>query len=169
MRRRRVEGEPEPPTKGELKRRAQALQELGERLITAPQPLLDSLGLPDVLADAVLLARRITSRAGLARQKRYVGKLLREIEVEPILAALDARDAEHSLAARRFHRVERWRDRLVAEGEPAIAALAAQLPEAGDDAFRMLVAAARDPTPPDARARAARQLFRWLATRLQEG
>lgn len=166
MRRRHTEGEPEPPSKGELKRRARAVRELGERLIAAPEPLLDSLELPEKLDDAIRLARRITSRGALARQKQYVGKLMRQIDEEPILAALEARETERRLAARRFHRIERWRDRLIAEGEPALEALATELPEARRETFRDLVAAARDHAHPAAQARAAKALFRMLADRL---
>ena len=162
MRRRHVEGEPEPPTKSELKRRAQALQQLGDRLIAAPEALLDSLHLPEKLDDAIHLARRIHSRAALARQKQYVGKLMRQVDPAPILEALQAQEAERSLAARRFHRVERWRDRLVAEGEPALEELASELPEAGNEDFRRLVAPAREPADQSTRARTRKQLFRAL-------
>jgi len=166
MRRRHVEGEPEPPTKGDLKRRAQALQQLGERLIAAPDALLDSLDLPEKLDDAIRLARRIHSRAALARQKQYVGKLMRQIDPAPIVEALEAQEVQRSLAARRFHRVERWRDRLVAEGEPALEELATELPDARHEDFRRLVAAAREPADPSMRARSRKVLFRELARML---
>ena len=169
MRRRHVEGEPEPPTKGELKRRAQALQQLGERLIDAPAALLDSLDLPEKLDDAIRLARRIHSRAALARQKQYVGKLMRQIDPAPIVEALEAEEAQRSLAARRFHRVERWRDRLVAEGEPALEELATELPEARHEDFRRLVAGAREPADPVMRARSGKKLFQELARLLGAG
>ncbi len=169
MRRRHVEGEPEPPTKGELKRRAQALQQLGEQLIAAPDALLDSLQLPEKLDDAIRLARRIHSRAALARQKQYVGKLMRQVDPAPIVQALEAHVAERSLAARRFHRAERWRDRLVAEGEPALEALAIELPEADHEDFRRLLAAARQQADPALRARSGKQLFRALSRMLGAG
>jgi len=169
MRRRHVEGEPEPPSKTELKRQAQALQQLGEQLIDAPGTLLDSLDLPEQLDDAIRLARRLTSRAALARQKQYVGKLMRQIDPAPIAAALEAERAERSLAARRFHRVERWRDRLLAEGAPALAALVEECPQAASPEFHRLLAAARDDRRPAERARAAKRLFRVLTENLGSG
>ena len=93
MRRRAIPGEPEPPSKGELKRRAHSVQELADRLIAVPESTLDGLDLPEALRDAVLLARRINGGSALVRQKQYVAKLMRRIDVEPLRAALEPRRA----------------------------------------------------------------------------
>ena len=125
MRRRQLPGEPEPPSKGELKRQARSVQDLADRLIEAEDLSLDSLDLPETLRDAILLARRISSYAALARQKQYVAKLLRKVDVEPLRHALDSRETDHQLEARLFRRVEGWRDRIVEEGAAAGDALVA--------------------------------------------
>ena len=83
MRRRELPGGIPPPTKGELKRQAQAVQDLANRLIDAPAELVDGLDLPDKLADAVALARRIKAGGALVRQKQFVAKLMRGIDLEP--------------------------------------------------------------------------------------
>lgn len=163
MRRREIPGEPPPPTKGELKRRAESLQELGEALIEAPDALLDSLALPEKLRDAIGLARRITSRAALVRQRQYVGKLMRQVDDAPIRAALESAEQRRRADARRFHVVERWRDRLVDEGEPAVEALLAERPGVDAAGLRRLTAAARRG---DDRHAAGRALFRFLGAAL---
>ena len=117
MRRRQLPGEPPPPTKGELKRQAQTLQALGEQLIEAPEELVAGLDLPEKLRDAIELARRITSHGALVRQKLFVGKLMRDVDPDPIRAALASVAETARLATMRFKRAERWRDRLVQEGE----------------------------------------------------
>jgi len=91
---------------------------------------------------------------------------MRQIDPAPIVEALEAQEVQRSLAARRFHRVERWRDRLVAEGEPALEELATELPDARHEDFRRLVAAAREPADPSMRARSGKVLFRELARML---
>jgi ribosome-associated protein len=166
MRRRHVEGEPEPPTKGELKREAQSLQQLGEQLIAAPDAVLESLVLPEKLGDAIRLARRITSRAALARQRQYVGKLMRQIDAEPIRAALAAQEDARKLAARRFHRVERWRDRVLEEGTAAIDALATELPGVDAGELRSLAERALRERAGGKSSQASRELFRALAAAL---
>lgn len=105
-----------------------ALQDLGEELIAAPDELLDRLGLPERLADAIREARRITSRSAMVRQRQFIGKLMRGIDPDPVRAALAARGAVDRAAAARFQRIEQWRDRLLAEGDTALAALLAEHP-----------------------------------------
>src|SRR5688500_18324606 len=113
MRRRELPGGIPPPTKTELKRQAQAVQDLADRLIDAPADVIAGLDLPQKLADAVELARRITSRAALLRQRQFVAKLMRGIDPETVRAALAAEADAARQEAARFRRAERWRDRLV--------------------------------------------------------
>jgi len=80
------------PSKSARKRAAHAAQALGERLIALKESELAKLPLPEALASAVREAQRIKARGGLARQRQYIGKLMRDIDPEPIEAALAARD-----------------------------------------------------------------------------
>ena len=81
------------PSKSARKREAAAAQDLGTRLIALKESELAALDLPETLFDAILLAKRITSRGGLARQRQYIGKLMRDIDPAPIEAALECRIA----------------------------------------------------------------------------
>ena len=167
MRRRHVPGEPEPPSKGELKRRAQASQELGERLIEAPDALLAGLPLPEKLTDAIREARRITSHSALLRQRLFIGKLMRQLDDGPIRAALAAQEQARTADALAFRRIEGWRDRLLAEGEPALAAFIVECPAADPQALAGLVADARRELAAGDPPRARRQLFRALRKALE--
>ena len=162
MRRRQLPGEPQPPTKGELKRHAQSVQQLADRLVETPDAMLEELALPEALRDAVLLARRIGSRPALLRQKQYVAKLLRRIDVEPIRAALEAAASERQRETRRFRYVERWRERILDEGDAAVAALVSECPALDTADFRALAAEARRSHGAGAAQRASRELFRAL-------
>ena len=86
-----LEGEPRP-SKSARKRAAHAAQALVEELIALKPHELDSLKLPEELHDAVREAQRIrNTRGGLARQRQYIGKLMREIDTAPIEAAMAIR------------------------------------------------------------------------------
>src|SRR5581483_6525825 len=87
-------------------------QELGEQLIGLRDAELARIGLPEELTEAIRVARRITSRGGGARQRQYIGKLMRQIELEPIRAALRAQGEQAAREAERFKRLERWRPGL---------------------------------------------------------
>jgi ribosome-associated protein len=110
----------ERPSKSARKRAAHEAQALGEALIELRDAELDALDLPETLVDAVRLARRTPSRAGAARQRQYIGKLMRDLDLEPIRSALSARSRQSALEAERFKRIEDWRERLISEGAPAL-------------------------------------------------
>lgn len=169
MRRRELPGGIPPPTKTELKRQAMAVQDLADRLIAAPETLVNGLNLPDKLADSIALARRITSRAALLRQRQFVGKLMRGIDCEPIRAALES-DAQHARTdAARFRRAERWRDRLVADDDAAIEEFAVEYPAAVRGELSRLVAAAKAERHDGKPAGAGRRLFRFVQDTLAAG
>jgi ribosome-associated protein len=168
MRRRQLPGEPPPPTKSELKRRALGVQELADRLIEAPEPVVQGLDLPEKLRDALALARRITSHGALLRQRQYVAKLMRGLDPVPVRAALDAETEAARRQAAQFRRAERWRDRLIAEPGAALAEFLAECPAADRNELSPLVSAAAREHAGGQPAGAGRALFRWLRTRLTE-
>jgi ribosome-associated protein len=157
----------EAPSKSSRKRAAHAAQELGERLIAMRDADLAQLPLSEVLLDAIREARRLTSRGGLVRQRQYIGKLMRSIDTAAIEQALAGKAAFAALESQRFQRVEAWRDRLVAEGAPALAELAQGRDDLDLPALSTLVDRARDAArSPRERTAAGRELFRALRTAL---
>jgi ribosome-associated protein len=160
MRRRELPGGIPPPTKTELKRQAHAVQDLADRLIDAPPEAIADLALPEKLVDAIDLARRITSRAALLRQRQFVAKLMRGIDPEPIRVALESAAHVARRDAARFHRAERWRDRLVEGGDPAITEFATEFHVADRQELERLVGAALAELKSGKAAGASRKLFR---------
>lgn len=159
----------EPPSKSARKREALDLQALGEALIGLPPAELDALGLPDTLHDAIVAARDITSRGARVRQRQLIGKLMRQIDPDPIRAALARRGhADRARAARERH-IGEWRDRLLLDDASAWSDLRASYPQAPVDELRSLArqaCAERDSARPPA---AARRLFRRLRELLDPG
>jgi ribosome-associated protein len=157
------------PSKSSRKRAAHAAQDLGEELIRMRDSELESLDLPESLVDAVRDARRITSRGGLARQRQYIGKLMRDVDPEPIHAFLASRNTVTARDAERFKRVEGWRERLIVEGAPALAELESGRPGLDHDEWARRVSAAREERARTAATGAAgRELFRALRALLDK-
>ena len=151
------------PSKSARKREAHAAQDLGEELIRMRDSDLDALNLPETLADAVREARRITSRGGGARQRQYIGKLMREIDQEPIKAFLASRNKIDARETERFKRVEEWRERLLVEGAPALEELQRWRPGIDRDEWaRRLSTAQAERARTGATGPASRELFRAL-------
>jgi ribosome-associated protein len=107
------------PSKSSLKRQHAALQALGESLIGYDEATLAKLPLDEALFDAVVAARKMTSRGALRRQRQLIGKRMGGIDADELRSALEALGAENAAKKRVFATAERWRDRIVKEGSPA--------------------------------------------------
>lgn len=151
----------EIPSRTKTKQRMLDLQALGATLVKLPDGKLASVPMPDELADAVREARRISSREGHRRQVQYIGRLMREIDAEPIRAALADLEGHSAQTRARQQQLERWRSRLI-EDDAALTEYASANPGADIQELRTLIRNARrelaDSKPP----RAQRELFRLL-------
>lgn len=156
-------GEFERPSKSARKREADAAQALGTRLIAVKESELAALGLPEKLFDAIMLAKRITSRGGLARQRQFIGKLMRDIDLAPIEGLLGQKSRDAAMDAEKHKRVEAWRTRLLTEGPAALDELIEWCPAADRKAVQALINKATGARiDPGSREAASRELFRTL-------
>jgi ribosome-associated protein len=88
------------PSRSARKRAALAAQKLGVTLLALKPAELDALALPEELRAALEEARRLTSRAALARQRQYIGRLMRAVDPAPLERALAARSGQKPPRAR---------------------------------------------------------------------
>jgi ribosome-associated protein len=153
------------PSKSARKREAAAAQDLGTRLIALKEADLAALELPEKLFDAIMLAKRITARGGLARQRQYIGKLMRDIDLAPVEAALDAKSRGAAIDAEKHKKLEAWRTRLLGEGPAALDDLVKWCPGADRKSLQALVQKATGArVDSGSREAASRELFRTLRT-----
>jgi len=152
------------PSKSARKRDAAAAQDLGTRLIALKESDLEALELPEQLFDAIMLAKRITARGGLARQRQYIGKLMRDVDHAPIEAALNAKSRGAAIDAEKHKRLEAWRTRLLTE-PAALDELLQLRPEADRKSLQLLISKAGSArVDSGSREAASRELFRTLRT-----
>lgn len=149
------------PSKTQLKREMDALQDLGETLVGLDAARLASLDLPERLFDAIVLARGITRHEARRRQIQYVGRLMRDVDPAPIRAALERWESVPREEKARFASLERWRERLLDDVQ-AIDAFVAAHPGADREALVRAVAAARAERGSGGPPRAFRELFKLL-------
>jgi ribosome-associated protein len=126
------------PSKTQRKKQMAALQDLGAELVELSEEQLASMSLPENLLDAVTAAKRISRFEARRRQLQYIGKLMRRVDPEPIRAQLDAWNAASRQHKVWLHRVERWRERVLAD-EAALHELVNEYPLADTHHLRMLV------------------------------
>lgn len=154
--------ETRPPSKSRLKRESAALRDLADALLELSEDRLVRLDLPAELREAVQLGQSITAHGGLKRQRKFIGKLLRGMDTEPIRAGLAAVNNEGAEATRRLHVIERWRDRMLAEGDSAVNDFVSNHPDADRQKLRQLVREARRERDEGKPPRSARLLFRHV-------
>lgn len=88
------------PSRSARKRAAEGLQKLGEWLLTLREPELRSLQLPEDLLDALLTGQTVRSGPAQARQRQYIGRLMRNIDASALAAALAAKPEQQRSRAR---------------------------------------------------------------------
>ena len=77
----------EGPSKSQKKRDAQALQDLGTELLAQRPDFIRALAMPAEIEQAVLDGQSM-DRGARKRQIKFIGRLLRDIDVTPVQAAL---------------------------------------------------------------------------------
>ncbi|MCF7203733.1 ribosome biogenesis factor YjgA [Pseudomonas oligotrophica] len=149
-------------SKSQVKRELQALQDLGERLTTLKPELLARLPLSDTLQKALADAPKHKAHIARKRHIQYIGRLMRDQDVEAILALVDQVDASTRQYNERFHALERWRDRLIAGNDEALEAFVAEFPDADRQHLRSLVRHAQHEAAHNKPPAAARKVFKYI-------
>lgn len=150
------------PSKSQRKRESTALQDIGADLVKLPAERVRNLDLPESLRAAVLEAQRIRSHGALRRQMQFIGKLMRSIEAEPIIEQLAALRGDSERAKARFHALEHWRERLLAD-DVAVTEWQDAYPGSDVQQLRQLIRNARKEAAEQKPPRAYRALFRLLS------
>ena len=125
-------------SKTRIKQEMHALQKIGERLIKLNPKQLKELSLPDELFEAIIEAKKIRKYGAHRRQTQFIGKLMRDINIDRIKKKLSAWDGISSQHTAWIHQIERWRNSLLNE-KNAFAEFAQQYPDADLQRIRTLI------------------------------
>lgn len=137
------------------------LQDLGQALLGLDPIRLAALGLPERLADAIALARKLNKHEARRRQMQYIGRLMRDVDPEPLRAALATGTSGTAAERAHFANLERWRDRILDDPQ-GLDAFSAAYPAAPRAALAALVADVRAERMRAAPPRKSRALFREI-------
>jgi len=147
--------------KSQQKRDIHALLELGKRLAQLDAIALGKFDLPSPLLQALLEVQSMRFGAE-KRQFKRICKLLRQINTEELQQTFQELDDKKEAQDKHFHRIERWRDRLLDEGQSAITDFMAKYPRADAGQIRQLVRNAGKEVALDKPRKSSRALFRLL-------
>lgn len=149
-------------SKSQVKRELDELKKLGSELLEFSDDELRQLEISEVLLEALRTTKRITSNSARKRQMQYVGKLLKAEDAAPLIAAVDVHQHQHATLTRDFHKLEKLRDKLIRDGDSALADVLALFPRADRQHLRKLVRQTRKEQETKQPPRASRLLFRYL-------
>ncbi|MGJ4804899.1 ribosome biogenesis factor YjgA [Luteimonas sp. SDU82] len=153
------------PSRSQQRREALDVLALAGTLAELEPGRLAKLPLPEHLLPHVAEARRISSHIARKRQLAFLAKQMRREDDEVLDAIRDALDAGGEAARQEtalLHRAERWRERLLDEGDAALGELLAEFPQADRQKLRQLVRNALDERARNKPPRAFRDLFREI-------
>ena len=160
-----TENDSAEPSRSQRRREALDVLKLAQQLASLSDAQLRCVPLDDDLREEVARTRAVTQQIARKRQTQFLAKQLRkhdDSEIEAIRAALE-HDRDH---ARRetaaLHRVEAWRERLIAEGDEALNELLEQFPHADRQHLRQLARHARIEREQNKPLHAFHELFRAL-------
>jgi ribosome-associated protein len=153
------------PSRSQQRREALDVLALGQQLAALSAAQLAKLPIPEDLLPHIEDTQRITSHVAHKRQLAFLAKQMRRVDDETLAAIRDALDAGGEAARREtaeLHRVEAWRERLMNEGDTALAELLAEHPSADRQRLRQLVRNAGDEKAKNKPPHGYRELFREL-------
>jgi ribosome-associated protein len=152
------------PSKTRQKQASHELQDLGEAAVALPDARLAGLGVAEILLDAIRQFKKTKSFEGRRRQMQYIGKLMRQHDVEPIRQAVTDMQLGRAKDSLALHQAERWRAELIADDAAATRWIGAH-PETDAQQLRSLIRAARKDAalvPEKRSGRAFRELFQFI-------
>ncbi|MCJ8287339.1 ribosome biogenesis factor YjgA [Halomonas sp.] len=150
------------PSKSQLKREMHELQALGERFIAMKPEERARFPLSDDLLRAIDETDRIRAREARRRHMQYVGKLMRKEDLEAIQAVFDDIEKAQVQRDHAFLRLEKWRDRLIEEGDDAVEPFLEDYPQADRQALRQLIRNARKEREQNKPPTNAKRLYKLL-------
>ncbi|MNM95421.1 hypothetical protein D3C81_1078640 [compost metagenome] len=152
-------------SRSQNRREALEVLALGEQLVDLTPAQLARLPIPEGLLEHIEYSKRITSHGARKRQLAFLAKQMRREEDETLEAIRNALDANSETSRREvaiMHRMERWRERLLAEGDTALGELLDEHPEADRQALRTLVRNALAEKAKNKPPRAYREIYQVL-------
>ncbi len=138
---------------------------LGEKLVSLTPAQLARVPVPEDLLPHIAECKRITAHIAHKRQLAYLAKHMRREEESTLDAIRDALDANSETSRREvamLHRVEDWRERLLSNGDTALAALLDEYPQADRQQLRTLVRNAQAEKAKNKPPRAFREIYQVL-------
>jgi ribosome-associated protein len=150
------------PNKTQIKKEIGALFDLGEEMSKLSPSQLKTLDLPELIYKSVVQVSGMPHNGARKRLLKYIAGQLHKIDVTPIQERFARFNNQSAHATREHHILERWRDRLIKEGNDALTELLDEQPHADRQHLRQLLRSAQKEAETNKPPKSSRQLYRYL-------
>lgn len=153
---------PDETSKSKRKNEMHELQKIGEALTMLTETQLKQFDLPDSLLTAIHDMKKMSSHGAKRRHLQYIGRLMRDVDAEPIKLALQRIRSSHDANTTQFHHVEIWRSKLIAGGDDALTVFLNDFPNTDKQQLRQLIRKAQHDKKTETNTGAEKALFKYL-------
>ena len=150
------------PNKTRIKKDMAVLFALSQELSELPSTQLKALELPDIIHKALAEASGMPHKSARKRLLKFITGQLNKIDIEPYLEKLARMKSQSAHAVREHHIAERWRARLINDGNAALTELLNDHPHADRQQLRQLIRNAQKETELAKPPKSSRLLYRYL-------
>jgi ribosome-associated protein len=150
------------PNKTQIKKDMAILFALGEEISELSETQIKTLELPENIHKSVVQVAGMPHKGARKRLLKYIAGQLHKIDVTPMQDKLARMKNKSAHAVREHHIVERWRDRLIAEGNEALTELLDEQPHADRQQLRQLMRNAQKEAEAATAPKSSRLLYRYL-------
>lgn len=154
------------PNKTQIKKDIALLNALGEEISNLPSAQISLLNLPEKLETAIREVAKMPHKSARKRQLKFIAQQFHKMEsdVEPIFEKVAKFKNKSSHAVREHHLIEKWRDRLLREGQGALTELLDDYPHADSQHLRQLMRNAQKEFAAGKPPKSSRLIYRELKT-----
>jgi len=149
-------------SKTKIKQEMHYLRVLGKKLVDLNASQLKKIPMSEDLEKAIADAHKIRQREATRRHRQYIGKLLRNEDVDAIEQILELLDSSSLLHAQALHQTETLRDQLISDNNDALTHFIDTHSKADVPHLRQLIRNAKKELSSEKNRGHAKKLFRYL-------
>lgn len=150
------------PNKTQIKKDIAELFKLGETLSELPLSTLKNFELPEHIHKSISEVAGMPLTGARKRLLKYIAAQFHKMDVSDIQEKLAKLQNQSAHAVREHHLVERWRERLLNEGDEALTELRDQQPALDVQQLRQLLRNIHKEAQTGKPPKSSRQLYRYL-------
>lgn len=151
----------ERPNKTLIKVELKKLQEVIKRVIDLPKSQFPLIPMSETMRADFELGRRI-ERGALQRHIRYMSGKITQDEADEMADMMDRLAMPQRRAVERLHRIEQWRDQLIAGDNALLTELVGEFENCDVQYLRQLIRNANKETKDNKPPKSSRLIFKYL-------